>query len=126
MSDKTEYTVVEPEFDDSEQYEDVHLEVLGLKLDLPNLNSADLPIELVQTILIIKSKPVLSEEEESLAMATCLAYFEQIQPNLWRRLRTAGHAMEWLAEIVKVWAVESGLDPKASTSSASSQGIRAR
>jgi hypothetical protein len=115
-----QYALVSPEVDDqAKEYPDVHIEVLGLKIDLPNLNSADLPIELVQTILIVKSKPVLSEEEQYHAMSTCLAYFEQLQPNLWNKLRTSGNAMGWLAGIVKTWATESGIDPKAFTSSAS-------
>lgn len=119
MSD-TQYAEVQPEIDeDAQKYPDVHLEALGLKFDLPNLNSADLPIELVQTILIIKSRVVLSEEEQYHAMAVCLAYFEQMQPDLWNKLRSSGNALGWLAGIVKSWATESGVDPKAFTSSSS-------
>lgn len=125
MSD-THYAVVEPEIDeDANEYPDVHLEALGLKFDLPNLNSADLPIELVQTILIIKSKVVLSEEEQYHAMAVCLAYFEQMQPDLWNKLRSSGNALGWLAGIVKSWATESGVDPKAFTSSSSKRSTTA-
>ena len=38
-----QYAKVEPIINDDDQLEDVHLDVLGVKLDLPNLNSADLP-----------------------------------------------------------------------------------
>lgn len=125
MSD-THYAEVEPEIDeDANEYPDVHLEALGLKFDLPNLNSADLPIELVQTILIIKSRVVLSEEEQYHAMAVCLAYFEQMQPDLWNKLRSSGNALGWLAGIVKSWATESGVDPKAFTSSPSKRSTTA-
>lgn len=125
MSD-THYAEVEPEInEDANEYPDVHLEALGLKFDLPNLNSADLPIELVQTILIIKSKVVLSEEEQYHAMAVCLAYFEQMQPDLWNKLRSSGNALGWLAGIVKSWATESGVDPKAFTSSSSKRSTTA-
>lgn len=116
------YAVVEPEVNENAvQYPDVHLEALDMKFDLPNMNSADLPIELINVILIIKSKIVLSEEENYHAMAVCLAYFEQMQPNLWNKLRRAGNPLGWLAGIVKAWATESGIDPKAFTSSSSSK-----
>jgi hypothetical protein len=116
------YAVVEPEVNENDvQYPDVHLEALDMKFDLPNMNSADLPIELINVILIIKSKIVLSEEENYHAMAVCLAYFEQMQPNLWNKLRRAGNPLGWVAGIVKAWATESGIDPKAFTSSSSSK-----
>lgn len=47
MSDNT-YHMVEVDLSDAEELKpDVHLEVAGVKLDLPNLNNAELPIELV-------------------------------------------------------------------------------
>lgn len=126
MSD-TNYVEVQPEIDeDAQKYPDVHLKALGMKFDLPNLNSADLPIELVQTILIIKSRVVLSEEEQYHALEVCLAYFEQMQPNLWNKLRSTGNAMGWLAGLIKSWAEESGVDPKLSTSSSSKRSTTAR
>ena len=55
MSDNT-YHVVDVDLTDAEELKpDVHLEVAGAKLDLPNLNNAELPIELVQAILLVKS-----------------------------------------------------------------------
>lgn len=118
MSD-TKYTTVNVTIDDDEKLPDVHLDVLGVKLDLPNLNSADLPIDLVNVILIIKSQTVLSEEQTSYAMAAFLAYFQQIQPTFWNRLRTTGHAIEWLTGTVQAWAEQSGIDPKALSSATS-------
>lgn len=99
--------------EDDEKLEPVHLSVLGMKLDLPNLDTANLPIELIQIILIIKSRPVLSEEETSQAMAVFLAYFQAMQPDFWAKLRKTDHPMNWLIATVKAWAVESGIDPKA-------------
>lgn len=55
MSDK-EYHVVDVDLTEAEELKpDVHLEVAGVKLDLPNLNNAELPIELVQAILLSKA-----------------------------------------------------------------------
>ena len=68
-----QYAKVEPIINDDDQLEDVHLDVLGVKLDLPNLNSADLPIDLVNVILLIKSQPVLSDEQTALAMSAMLS-----------------------------------------------------
>ena len=102
---------------------DVHLEVAGAKLDLPNLNNAELPIELVQAILLVKSRPTLSDEETSACMAAFLAYFENAQPNFWTALRKTKRPMAYLIATVKAWADESGLDPKAFTSPTSGTTI---
>jgi hypothetical protein len=110
----TDYKQVEVTItEDEENLEPVHLSVLKMKLDLPNLNSANLPIELVQMILIIKSKPVLSDEENAQAMSVFLAYFQAMRPNFWNKLRLSDNPMDWLVSTVKAWAVESGIDPKA-------------
>lgn len=116
MSDNT-YHVVDVDLTDAEELKpDVHLEVAGAKLDLPNLNNAELPIELVQAILLVKSRPTLSDEETSACMAAFLAYFENAQPNFWTALRKTKRPMAYLIATVKAWADESGLDPKAFTS----------
>lgn len=125
MSNDIKYTTVDVDIDDDEKLPDVHLDVLGVKLDLPNLNSADLPIDLVNVILLVKNQTVLSEEQTSYAMAAFLAYFQQLKPDFWNRLRTTGHAVEWLTGTVKAWAEQSGIDPKA-LSSASSVSNTAR
>jgi hypothetical protein len=112
MSD--EYQAVRIDLPETgDDYPDVHLSVNGVKLDLPNLKSTDLPIELVQVVLMIKSKLVLSDEENAAAMSVFLAYFQSMQPNFWNVLRKTGHAMEWLVGTVKAWADQSGIDPKA-------------
>lgn len=116
MSDNT-YHVVDVDLTDAEELKpDVHLEVAGAKLDLPNLNNAELPIELVQAILLVKSRPTLSDEETSACMAAFLAYFENAQSNFWTALRKTKRPMAYLIATVKAWADESGLDPKAFTS----------
>ena len=103
-----QYAKVEPIINDDDQLEDVHLDVLGVKLDLP--------IDLVNVILLIKSQPVLSDEQTALAMSAFLAYFQQLRPDYWNALRKTGHAMAWLTATVRTWAEQSGLDPKAFTS----------
>lgn len=126
MADNT-YREVEIELNETWSAEpDVHLDVAGVKLDLPNLNSANLPIELVQAILIAKSKPVLSDEENSLIAATCLAYFQSMKPNFWSALRKTDQPMAYLMATVKAWADESGLDPKALFSPASGSNTARR
>lgn len=116
MSDNT-YHVVDVDLTDAEELKpDVHLEVAGVKLDLPNLNNAELPIELVQAILLVKSRPTLSDEETSACMAAFLAYFQAMKPNFWNVLRKTERPIAYLIATVKAWAEESGLDPKAFTS----------
>lgn len=113
------YTPVEAPIDDTEPLPDIHLDVLGVKLDLPNLNSADLPIDLVNVILLLKSHATLSQEQTSYAMAAFLAYFQQLRPDYWNALRKTGNGIAWLTATVRTWAEQSGLDPKALTSSTS-------
>lgn len=116
MSDNT-YHVVDVDLTDAEELKpDVHLEVAGVKLDLPNLNNAELPIELVQAILLVKSKPALSEEEITACVSTFLAYLQTMQPNFWNVLRKTKRPLQYLTATIKAWAEESGLDPKAFTS----------
>ena len=112
MSDNT-YHMVEVDLSDAEELKpDVHLEVAGVKLDLPNLNNAELPIELVQAILLVKSKPMLSDEETTACVSTFLAYFQTMQPNFWNVLRKTKRPMAYLTATIKAWADESGLDQK--------------
>ena len=113
---------------DAEQQPDVCLSLKGLdtEVTLPNLNSADLPIELVNVVLIVKSKVVLSEEETFHATAVFLAYLQEMQPTLWNKLRKAGNPLGWISAIVKGWAEGSGLDPKSFTSSSSINSITRR
>ena len=123
MSDK-EYHVVDVDLTEAEELKpDVHLEVAGVKLDLPNLNNAELPIELVQAILLVKSKPALSDEETTACVSTFLAYFQAMKPNFWNVLRKTERPIAYLIATVKAWADESGLDPKAFTSPTSGTTI---
>ncbi len=115
----TDYAKVETPVIEDEPLEDVHLDVLGIKLDLPNLNSADLPIDLVNVILLVKSHTTLSEEQSSYAMSAFLAYFQQLRPDYWNALRKTGNGIAWLTATVRAWAEQSGLDPKALASSSS-------
>ncbi|ETY72211.1 hypothetical protein [Bifidobacterium moukalabense] len=126
MTDNT-YHVVNIDLTDAEELKpDVHLEVAGTRLDLPNLTNAELPIELVQAILLVKSRQVLTDEENAAVFATFLAYFQTMKPNFWNALRKTERPIEYLVATVKAWAEESGLDPKAfsSTPSGNTTGQR--
>lgn len=119
--------------DDGETQPDVHLFIpenpqakegdpdygKGLKLDLPNLNSEDLPIDVIQAVLLTKSAVTLTDEQNFAVASTMLAYFQVMQPNYWNFLRKLGRPMAYLAGTVKAWAEQSGLDPKALSSSIS-------
>lgn len=72
--------------------------------------------KLVQAILLVKSKPALSDEETMACVSTFLAYFQTMQPNFWNVLRKTKRPMAYLIATIKAWAEESGLDPKAFTS----------
>lgn len=128
MTEYTPINVTAPQADD--QYPDVHLYIptnpeakegdpdygKGLKLDLPNLNSGNLPIDVVQVILMIKSNVVLTEEQNMAVLSTMLAYFQVLHPDFWNFLRRTGNPMGYLVGTVEAWAQQSGLDPKRYTS----------
>ncbi|MFT8639020.1 hypothetical protein [Bifidobacterium sp.] len=111
----TEYKQVEIEeaLQAAEEYEDVHLSVNGIKLDLPNLQSQKLPIELISAVLLVKSETVLSEQDQYKVMATVLAYFQRMRPDFWLNLNKTGNPLGYVAATLKAWATESGIDPKA-------------
>lgn len=113
---------IEPDInEDAQDLPDVCLRLKGLDTEVrfPNLNGADLPIELVNVVLLVKSKVVLSQEETFHATSVFLAYLEQMQPDLWNKLRKAGNPLGWISAIIRGWAEGSGLDPKSFTSSSS-------
>lgn len=112
MKDAT-YTEVITQIDESESLPEVHLEVLGMKLDLPNLGGDDLPIELAEAVLLLCSQPVQSEEIQAHVTAAFLAYFRAIQPDFWSKLRASKRPLAYLAATIKAWAEQSDLDPKA-------------
>lgn len=117
MAEETEYKHVDIDPEGIEERKpDVHLEVAGVKLDLPNLNNAELPIELVQIVLMIKSRQTLSEEDSSAAASVFLAYFQAQKPDFWNALRRTEQPMAYLIATIKAWAIESGVDPKAFSS----------
>lgn len=130
-----EYTPVSIEFKE-EALPDVHLFIpenpqakegdrdfgKGMKLDLPNLNSGDLPIDVVQAVLLLKSNVVRTEEQNMAVTSTMLAYFQMMKPDFWNFLRLTGRPLAYLAGTLQAWAEQSGLDPKASFSSLSSTG----
>ena len=135
MTANTEYqTVTVDPIADSEPMPDVHLFIpsnpaakegdpdwgRGMKLDLPNLNSEDLPIDVIQAVMLTKSSVTLTDEQSFAVASTMLAYFQVMQPNYWNFLRRLGRPMAYLAGTVRAWAEQSGLDPKALSSSISS------
>ena len=117
MAEESEYKHVDIDPESVEERKpDIHLEVAGVKLDLPNLNNAELPIELVQVVLMIKSHQVLGEEESNAAASVFLAYFQAQKPDYWNALRKTQRPMAYLLATIKAWAIESGVDPKAFSS----------
>lgn len=90
MTANTDYQTVSIDpIDDGETQPDVHLFIptnpdakkddpdygRGLKLDLPNLNSEDLPIDVIQAVLLTKSAVNLTDEQNFAVASTMLAYF---------------------------------------------------
>ena len=108
----TPVTLADEETNNSQEL--VHLDVLGLKLDLPNLQDADsLPLELIQAALLYTSHQELTAEQTNYATSVFFAYFESNQPKLWNVLKREKHPMAWISAITRTWAEQSALDPKA-------------
>lgn len=94
------------------EYPDVHLKVLGMKLDLPNLRSSRLPIEIVQIGLLLRSHTELDEQTQSQAMSVFLAYFQSMRPDFWNRIRKSDYPLDWLAATIDAWARQSNITDK--------------
>ena len=100
MSDK-EYHVVNVNLDDAENSNPTCTSSRRRQTRPANLNNAELPIELVQAILLVKSKPALSDEENMACVSTFLAYFQTMQPNFWNVLRKTKRPMAYLTATIK-------------------------
>lgn len=99
---------------------DVHLKVGNVKLDLPNIMSAEIPVEVLQASSIVASKPLeeLSQEDVGAVYSAFLAYFQKKQPAFWWELRRTGQPIATLMATVDAWARESSQDPKSQSSRA--------
>ena len=111
---------------EADDYPDVHLDVCGVKLDLPNLRGSRLPLEIVEAVLLIRSNEQLDEETTSRVMSIFLAYFQRKRPDFWHALSRSDNPLGYLTGTIQAWAEQSGLDPKLSSSASSGSHTGAR
>lgn len=107
MTDYTPVSVADA-FAEEDAAPDVHLDIMGEHVDLPNLNSPKLPLGIVSAAL-----DMTQGGDVNAGLRTFLDYFKHSQPALWARLETAENGAGWLVAIIEAWANQSGLDPKA-------------
>lgn len=96
-------------FTDEENLPDVHLEVLGVQVDLPNLNSRELPLGLVSAALEFTAQ----DGNPDKGLRQFIDFLERTQPALWAKLETEPNGTGWLIGIIEAWAEQSAIDPKA-------------
>lgn len=103
-----EHVYVDEAFEDTKDLPEVHLDVLGEHIDLPNLNSPRLPLGIVSAALELSDGG-----DANKGLRTFIDYFQATQPALWRKLETEENGVGWLIGIIEAWASQSGMDPKA-------------
>jgi len=103
-----EHVYVAEAFEDTKDLPEVHLDVLGEHIDLPNLNSPRLPLGIVSAALELSDGG-----DANKGLRTFIDYFQATQPALWRKLETEDNGVGWLIGIIEAWSLQSGMDPKA-------------
>lgn len=103
-----EHVSVGEAFEDTKDLPEVHLDVLGEHIDLPNLNSPRLPLGIVSAALELSDGG-----DANKGIRTFIDYFQTAYPSLWRKLENEENGVGWLVAIIEAWASQSGIDPKA-------------
>lgn len=116
-----EYQSITP----SEKIEINHLPELGFDLDglkftLLNMQDSRFPIDLVAPALALINDDIkLTKGETAKVVAQFLSYFQELQPKVWRKLRTMDDSVAYIMGIIEQWVGRSAIDPKASSSTES-------
>lgn len=104
----------------TDKYEPVRLSFKGVKIELPDLASSQIPLEIVQVVALWRSTPQLTDEQQAQISSVFLAYFQTRQPLMWETLSKTDAPLENLFAIVRAWLERSHLDPKKPASSVTS------
>lgn len=114
-----EYTPVELPETTSTALPDVHLDVAGHHLDLPNLNGPRIPVELLTEALSLSKSledgSITSGAANGLYFASIAEWFKRERPDFWRFVSTSKDGVLWLSATVEAWQAQSGLDPKSAS-----------
>lgn len=114
-----EYTPVELPETTSTALPDVHLDVAGHHLDLPNLNGPRIPVELLTEALSLSKSledgSITSGAANGLYFASIAEWFKREHPDFWRFVSTSKDGVLWLSATVEAWQAQSGLDPKSAS-----------
>ena len=114
-----EYTPVELPETTSTALPDVHLDVAGHHLDLPNLNGPRIPVELLTEALSLSKSledgSITSGAANGLYFASIAEWFKREHPDFWRFVSMSKDGVLWLSATVEAWQAQSGLDPKSAS-----------
>lgn len=114
-----EYTLVELPETTSAALPDVHLDVAGHHLDLPNLNGPGIPVELLTEALSLSKSladgSITRGAANGLYFASIAEWFKHERPDFWQFIVTSKDGVLWLSATVDAWQAQSGLDPKSAS-----------
>jgi hypothetical protein len=114
-----EYTPVELPETTATALPDVHLDVAGHHLDLPNLNGPRIPVELLTGALSLSKSledgSITSGAANGLYFASIAEWFKREHPDFWQFVATSKDGVLWLSATVEAWQAQSGLDPKSAS-----------
>ena len=114
-----EYTPVELPETTSAALPDVHLDVAGHHLDLPNLNGPGIPVELLTEALSLSKSladgSITSGAANGSYLLALAEWFKRERPDFWKFVTSSKDGVLWLSATVDAWQAQSGLDPKSAS-----------
>lgn len=114
-----EYTPVELPETTSAALPDVHLDVAGHHLDLPNLNGPGIPVELLTEALSLSKSladgSITSGAANGSYLLALAEWFKRERPDFWQFVTSSKDGVLWLSATVDAWQAQSGLDPKSAS-----------
>lgn len=107
----SEYIEITPSGEIADAREPFRFVLDGKKFELPALDSADVPLPLIQSFLLMNAGPVTQNQQMQIA-AAFIGYIEIDHPKLWALLRRKDHALAWVLGLIEQWGAHSRMDPQ--------------
>lgn len=107
---KTDYVPVKLPDDAAKVENSIHLEALGVKMDLPDLGGPGVPLEIVTAYALAEGQD--QKETNVTILKAFVDWFKTEQPDFWQKVKAAPNGVDWLMAVIKAWGEESDLDPK--------------
>jgi hypothetical protein len=91
----------------------------GKKFELPPLDSAQVPLELIPVFMLFKQYDTVQDVPEETRMQAAAAFVQYLQikePRLWATISKQKTPILWINGLIRQWGDYAGLEGKASSS----------